>query len=816
MPRPSWATEQAWEVIQAAKAVALSEEAGEILTRHLFQGCSIVASTGDLMREALRVAGLNADEADTYIQRIKPTATLPDPASALLPVSSQAEGAIEEARRLAIEHPAEAGGQVAPVHLWVGICLTLDDLKEWLLECGWSESLVCRLPEVARTQLPPRKPVHSTLKEGWLRILKEFCSRDLTELARQGQLSPAYGTEGITEQLVRCLLRKDKRGVVLTGPAGVGKTKLVEDLALRIAKGELPELEGCHVFELDLVLFTQGAHLASGSRAERWARLTEVLRANSERIILFIDELHTVVGLPLEGRAMDLANALKPLLVDDRVRIIGATTPHEYRQYIEGDPALARRFTEIRLPEPDGETMLMILRRVAPEYEEYHGIKYSSDALEEIYKLTKAYLPNQFFPAKAIDLLDEVGVAVKRMRNRSGARQGAPVVQPEDVREALKRRWGVEPELFTPNLAELIKEKVVGQDHAAERLADLIIASAFRYGKEERRGPRAVILFLGPPGVGKSYMAQVLAEILFPGRDSLLELDMTEFGGESPHAGEHARFRLLGPPPPYYGWETGGVLTNHALQHPVSVVLIDEFDKACSEARNVLLRIFAEGWAQDGRGRLISFREIYFILTANAGRKLWQKIREIGFKVDSEREGEGIREDLAKLPEGEEELRGVLLEEGFTPELLSRISNIVLFNSLTREDLEEIARLWLAGLRDSAVIEDLLLLEYEEEALSRWLVEQCGGEPDCRRLRAVFERQVEMSLARWRMQMRRGSDIAILRLEPADTGIELIPEGRPESKAKQLLFEQVAAIFARREQYERRQRATRVLLGTAE
>ena len=628
MPKPPWISEEAWEIIQAAKAIAIAEENTEgitieILPKHLFQGCVIKAR--NLVTAALAGIGLSKEKVEKFIQNIVPKQPLPDHSHKERRLAATTESIIRHARELA------GSTQVTPHHIWVSLCLALSEFKDWLVEKGLTEEYIHKLSDVARTQLPRSQFRHPTLKESELQILNKFCSRNLTELAKQGRLTPAYGVEKITEQIIHCLLRKDRRSIVLTGPAGVGKTKLVEDLAMRIVKGEIPELEGCYVFELDLALFTRGTHLA-GSRAERWSQLTAVLRAHPDEIILFIDELHTIVGLPLEGQAMDLANALKPLLVETRARIIGATTPEEYRRHIEGDPALARRFTEIKVPEPDKDTMLRILRDIAPQYEEFHRVRYSVDALEEIYKLTHTYMPNQFFPAKAVDLMDEVAVSVK-MKKRD---EEQPIVLPEDVKEILKRRLGViELDRISTNsndIAELIKEKIVGQDHAAEKLADVIITSTFRYGREERKGPRAVILFLGPPGVGKSYMAQVLSEILFPGRDSLLTLDMTEFGGGSAHAGEHARWRLLGPPPPYVGWETGGLLTRHALQYPVSVVLIDEFEKADPEARNVLLKIFDEGWAQDGRGRVISFRGIYFILTANAGKRLWQRIDRIGFK----------------------------------------------------------------------------------------------------------------------------------------------------------------------------------------
>jgi type VI secretion system protein VasG len=308
-------------------------------------------------------------------------------------------------------------------------------------------------------------------------------------------------------------------------------------------------------------------------------------------------------------------------------------------------------------------------------------------------------------------------------------------------------------------------------------------------------------------------MAQVLSEVLFPGRDNLLTLDMTEFGGQ--HAGEHARWRLVGAPAPYVGWERGGLLTSHAREHPISVVLVDEFDKAPPEARNVLLRVFDEGWAQDGSGRTVSFREMYFILTANAGRSLWdnvKKIPEIGYTAER-----GAETQPQATAFSEEKIRDVLRTDPgdrFAPELLSRLSHIVMFKELEKVELAEIARRKMARLRESALLEDIVWLEYDEHTLPLWLVNQCGERADCRRMTALFEHRIEVPLARFRAQ--RGNEPTILKLEPLEKEVRLTPAAPEDAAARlpEVLFKRVAEVFAQQGRRRQQAQAVRTQAGT--
>lgn len=780
------------ELIRAAKAFCLAEGGEQISSRHLFRAC--VARAPDLAAAALQASGVPEDSAGKLVQAMSMPASPPADPAAKRGLAADALEVVDAARKLALQRPEGAQALIAPVHLWAAVCAASRQLDSWLRERGWPQAVVTALPQAAERQLPKAQAATGLqLSENERDVMRRLCQRHLSQLARGGTISTAWGVDDTRQSIVRCLLRRDKRNVVLTGRAGVGKTKLVEDLACRIASGAIAELAGCEVFELDLVSLTRGTHLV-GSLAERFAQLTEVLRAHPDHLVLFIDEIHMIMGVSMGGEQMDLANALKPLLVDSRVRVIGATTTEEYTRHIEKDPALSRRFSEVKVPEPDRATMMQLLSEVAPKYEAHHGVAFTPDALRAIYDLTQRYLPNQAFPSKGMDLLDEAGVHVRMRSGKAAPGQPPPEVTARDVGEALARVRGIAIDEPTADLAELLQDRVVGQDTAAQMLADAVITSAGRFGARRGKGPRATILFVGPPGVGKSYMAEALSDILSAGRKTMLAVDMAEFAGE--RTGEFAKHRLLGPSAPYVGWQDGGLLTSHAMQHPTSVVLLDEIDKAGGEARNLLLKILNDGWVQDGMRRIVSFEGIIFILTSNGARELWERRAHPPIGFGDGRSAE--REAGALALPSEDKVRDELKREGFAPELLSRVSHLVMFGSLDDAALGSLVRGLLDQTRSAALEAELVLLEYDPQALAEWVLERAGPDRDARRVAAAFERGVETPLARWRWRRTGPADPVRLHLAPGESELKLAEDFSAEAKqqVQRALMQRLARAYS--------------------
>lgn len=508
---------------------------------------------------------------------------------------------------------------------------------------------------------------------------------DLTQLARDGKVDPVIGRDREIDRVIQILSRRKKNNPILIGEAGVGKSAIVEGLALRIARGEVPAtIAGKRIFSLDVSALVAGTKFR-GEFEERMQQLLDLLRRSRDTIV-FIDEIHTIVGAGSTQGSLDTANILKPALARGELQTIGATTLDEYRTDIESDTALERRFQRVLVEPTTPEQTLGILRRIAPDYERHHRVRYSDEALRACVELTGRYVTGRCFPDKAIDALDEAGSRAHLQRNAATV--------PVEIGERLVRRvvsdmTGIPAERVSEDEASRLRSlrdhlarRVVGQQEAVERIARTIRRS--RAGLQDENRPIGVFLFVGPTGVGKTLLAKEVSKWLFDEHRGLIRIDMSEY------AEKHNVARLIGPPPGYVGYGEGGQLTEAVRRQPYAVVLLDEIEKAHPEVFNTLLQLFDEGRLTDGSGRTVDFRNTILIMTSNVGsREVARKPLRVGYATPSK----GAAPDT--VPDGEYRRA---LEQAFAPEFLNRIDDIVIFRTLDAGDVVRIIDLELQGL----------------------------------------------------------------------------------------------------------------------
>ncbi|WP_456399786.1 ATP-dependent Clp protease ATP-binding subunit [Mesoaciditoga sp.] len=556
---------------------------------------------------------------------------------------------------------------------------------------------------------------------------------DLTEEARNGKLDPVIGREKEIERIMQILSRRKKNNPVLIGEPGVGKTAIVEGLAQKIASGDVPELlKGKIIFSLDVAALIAGTKY----RGEFEKRLKKVINTvkDDKNIILFIDEVHTIVGAGAAEGAVDAANILKPPLARGEIQIIGSTTPDEYRQYIEKDGALERRFQKVYVSEPTAEQALEILRGLKSKYEVHHGVKYSDEALEFAVKLSQRYISDHYLPDKAIDVIDEAGARarlqnmiipdeIKRIeieiKNAQEEKELAVARQDYDqaaeirLRErelqqrlnAAYNRWkkAHETEIIhigTEDVSQIVSnwtgipltkieksesqkllslekelhKRVVSQEEAIRAISQAIRRA--RAGLKDPRKPTGSFMFLGPTGVGKTELAKALAEYLFGDENSLIRIDMSEY------MERFAVSRLVGAPPGYVGYEEGGTLTEKIRRKPFSVVLLDEIEKAHPDVFNILLQILDEGRLTDSQGHTVDFRNTIIIMTSNLGGEIINKTKHaLGFVEENSEEA------------SYSSMKSIVMEEvkrTFRPEFLNRLDEVIVFHPLKKKDIEKI------------------------------------------------------------------------------------------------------------------------------
>jgi len=791
-------TQKARRVLSLAQKEAERMQKERIGTEHFL--LALMLEEDGIANRVLRDLGLDIDQVKQAIEEETGIGTYSGKVSLSLDSQRMLEFAIEEGKR-------SAQGSVGTEHILLG--MTHDEKAtaiQILAKLGVTPEQIRRqtkrvILETAKMtqedeessqgperQVPPgRRPNREKKDQGKTPLVDQLAT-DLTTMAEEGKLDPVIGRQKEIERVLQILARRTKNNPALIGEPGVGKTAIVEGLAQRIVDGDVPALLlNKRVLQLDVGSLVAGT-MYRGQFEERLKRVIDELKASGS--ILFIDEVHMLVGAGSSGSSVDAANILKPALSRGELQVIGATTLNEYRKGIESDAALERRFQPIVVDEPTVEETIEILHGIRSAYEEHHRLTISDEALDAAARLSARYVTERFLPDKAIDLVDEsasrvriykspsaenskelvknlreVRAQLKKARKEDSSdainelmikqtalekkleefraawdRDNSPVVTEEDIAEVISMWTGVpvmqiamEESIRLLKLEEELRKRIIGQEEAIESIAKAVRRA--RAGLKDPQRPVGSFIFLGPTGVGKTELTKALAEQLFGSEDALIQLDMSEF------MERHSVSRLVGAPPGYVGYEEAGQLTEAIRRKPYSIVVFDEIEKAHPEAHNMLLQIMEEGHLSDAKGHKVDFRNAIIIMTTNIGADLIKRQTSFGFTLETDPEtNERLEYDdmRKKLIES--------LKKSFRPEFINRLDSVIVFRALNRTDIRSIVALEVAKV--SKRLEDhQITLKPTDAALDYLAEEGFDTEMGARPIRRIIQQQLEDKLS---------------------------------------------------------------------
>jgi ATP-dependent Clp protease ATP-binding subunit ClpC len=780
-------TQRARRVLSLAHQEAERMRHNYIGTEHLLMG--LIREEGGVAGRVLRELGLEVSRVQEMVERLTGFGTYRSGKLELSPGTQQVlEYAVDEARRMGHHY-------IGTEHLLLGLLrygegVALDVLRK----LGVTPEQIRRQ---TRRVLQESTSARASVAEGRSGMqekqrpktpLVDQLAIDLTALAEEHKLDPVIGREMEIERVIQVLARRTKNNPALIGEPGVGKTAIVEGLSQRIVEGDVPApLLDKRVLQLDVGSLVAGT-MYRGQFEERLKRVIEELK--SAGAILFIDEVHMLVGAGAAGSSVDAANILKPALSRGELQVIGATTLDEYRKYIESDAALERRFQPILIDEPTIDETINILRGIRPAYEEHHRLKISDEALDAAARLSARYVTERFLPDKAIDLIDESSSRVRMYKSTAAKtakelisqlremrhdhhlaledgryedaqeilerqealerqlerlrtgwdRSNSPVVTAEDIAEVVSMWTGVpvmhiaqEESQRLLKMEEELRQYIIGQDEAIEAISKAVRRA--RAGLKDPRRPIGSFIFLGPTGVGKTELTKALARFLFGSEDALIQLDMSEF------MERHTVSRLVGAPPGYVGYEEAGQLTEAIRRRPYSIVVFDEIEKAHPEAHNMLLQIMEEGHLSDARGRKVDFRNAIIVMTSNVGAEMIKRQTSIGFQLQRD---EKLEEQIAY-----QEMRRKLMESLkrlFRPEFINRVDSVIVFRALNKDDIRKIVELELKKV-GQRLEEHEIVLRPTPAAIE--LLAELGFDPDmgARPLKRVIQQKVEDAIS---------------------------------------------------------------------